>query len=162
MKHYYQILVDTFVGHRLPPYGGRARKRLLTTPRFYLFDVGVRNVAAELPLDVRLLNSDGGVLLEHWVAQELRARASYLGRAHRVSFWRTATGAEVDFVWETPREDVPIEVKWATRPQPGDARHLETFLEAYRDRAKRGLVVCRCEQPQQLTERVRAVPWHML
>ena len=32
---------------RQVPYGGRTRKRLLTSPRFHLLDVGVRNVAAE-------------------------------------------------------------------------------------------------------------------
>jgi predicted AAA+ superfamily ATPase len=162
IKNYYQILVDTFVGHWLPPYGRRSRKRLITTPRFYLFDVGVRNVAAELPLHARLLNTEGGLLLEHWVAQELLTRAGYLGRGYRVSFWRTTTGAEVDLVWETPREDVPIEVKWTERPQPGDARHLEAFLDEIPQRSKRGLLVCRCPEPQQLTRRVRAVPWRAL
>ncbi len=100
--------------------------------------------------------------LEHWVAQELIARAGYAGRPHRVSFWRTAYGAEVDFVWEAPREDIPIEVKWTARPRPGDARHLETFLDEFPGRARRGLLVCRCAHPQQLTDRVRALPWHAL
>src|SRR3972149_1841843 len=26
----------------------------------------------------------------------------------------------------SPREDIPIAVKWTARPRPGDARHLET------------------------------------
>ncbi|MCI0586697.1 MAG: AAA family ATPase [Planctomycetes bacterium] len=162
LKNYYQVLVDTFVGHWMPAYAARTRKRLLTTPRFYLFDVGVRNAAAEVPLDARLLNAQGGPLLEHWVAGELRTRAAYAGRGHRVSFWRTTYGVEVDFVWESPREDVPIEVKWTERPTPGDARHLEIFLDEHRSRARRGYLVCRCPEPQQLTRRVRAVPWHAL
>ena len=162
LKSYYQVLVDTFAGHWVVAYARRARKRLLTTPRFYFFDVGVRNAAAELPIEARLADAQAGTLLEQWVAQELIARASYLGRGHRVSFWRTASGAEVDFVWETPREDTPIEVKWTARPRPSDARHLETFLDLYPSRARRGLLVCRCDKPEQLTDRIRAVPWHAL
>lgn len=162
LKNYYQVLVDTFVGHWLPAYGRRTRKRLLTTPRFYFFDVGVRNAAAELPLSVRLSDGQGGPLLEHWVAQELLARAAYLGRGYRVSFWRTSYGVEVDFVWETAREDLPIEVKWTEHPRPTDARHLETFLDEFPSRARTGLLVCRCARPQQLTERVRAIPWQAL
>jgi len=162
LKTYYQVLVDSFVGHWMTAYGSRARKRLLTTPRFYLFDVGVRNAAADLEPGASLLKTQGGRLLEHWIAQDLMARASYLGRGHRVSFWRTASGAEVDFVWETPRVDTPIEVKWTDRPSPADARHLETFLDLHPGRAKRGLVVCRCSAAQQLTERVRAIPWSAL
>jgi predicted AAA+ superfamily ATPase len=162
LKNYFQVLVDTFVGYWLPIYARRTRKRLLTTPRFYFFDLGVRNAAAELPLDARLADVHAGPLLEHWVAQDLIARAGYRGRGHRISFWRTASGAEVDFVYESPREDVPIEVKWTARPRPSDARHLEAFLSQYPDRARRGLLVCRCPSPEQLSERVQAIPWHAL
>ncbi len=162
LKIYYQVLVDSFVGHWLLPYARRSRKRLLSTPRFYFFDLGVRNAAAELPLDAPVASEGGGVLLEHWVAQELVARASYAGRGYRVSFWRTSTGVEVDFVWETPKGDLPIEVKWTERPRPQDARHLEKFLDEYPTRARRGLLVCRCPEPQQLTDRVRAIGWERL
>jgi predicted AAA+ superfamily ATPase len=162
LKTYYQVLVDTFVGHWMNAYSRSARRRLLTTPRFYFFDVGVRNAAAEVPFDVRLLNVEGGRLLEHWVAEDLLARAGYLGRGHRVSFFRTVSGVEVDFVWETPREDIPIEVKWTDSPRPTDARHLEKFLGEFPIRARRALLVCRCPEAQQLTKRVKAIPWQNL
>ncbi len=81
-------------------------------------------------------------------------------RRHGVSFWRSASGAEVDYVWEGPREDVPVEVKWTTHRRPADARHVETFLSEYPSRAKRGLVVCRCERAEQLSDRVVAMPWN--
>ncbi len=162
LKLYYQVLVDTFVGHWLTPYSRRTRKRLLTAPRFLFFDLGVRNAAADLVPGPGLPDEMWGGLLEHWVGQELIARAGYAGRGHRVSFWRTTYGAEVDFVWESPGEDIPIEVKWTARPRPIDARHLETFLDDFKGRARRGLLVCRCPEPQQLTDRVRAVPWDRL
>ena len=160
LKNYYQVLEDTFVGTWLRPYGRPGRKRLLATPRFLFFDMGVRNAAAGLPADRALLGSEGPSLLEQWVGLELTYRAAYLGRGHRVGFWRAVSGAEVDFVWEGPREDVPIQVKWTARPRPQDARHVETFLAEYPGRARRGLVVCRCERPEQLSERVLAVPWN--
>jgi predicted AAA+ superfamily ATPase len=162
IKTYYKVLVDTFAGHWMTIYRGRTRKRLLTTPRFYLLDVGVRNAAAETMMRRRVPDELGGALLEQLVAQELIARAAYSGRGHRVSFWRTTYGVEADLVWEAPREDVPIEVKWTARPRPVDARHLETFLDEFPRRARCGLVVCRCPEPQQLTKRVRAIPWDRL
>lgn len=161
LKNFYQVLEDTFAGHRMGSYGRQSRKRILTTPRFYLFDGGVRTAAAGTPFDERVLETSGGDLLEHWVGLELLGRARILGRSHGVSFWRTTSGAEVDFVWETPREDLPIEVKWTRRPTPSDARHLEAFLDLF-PRAKRGLVVCRTAAAEQLTERVRAIPWSEL
>jgi predicted AAA+ superfamily ATPase len=162
LKTYYQVLVDTFLGWWLPGYSGSSRKRLLTTPRFCFFDIGVRNAAAGLPAQRSLLDVQGGRLLEHWVGQELAARTSYLGRGHRLSYWRTAHGVEVDFVVETPRSDLPIEVKWTERPRPEDARHVETFLDDHGSRAKKGFVVCRCPARQQLTDRVVAIPWSEL
>lgn len=162
LKTFYQVLEDTFVGYRMSAYGHPGRKRLLSTPRFYLFDLGVRNAAAHVPFDPGVLETQGGPMLEHWVALELLHRAEYRGRGHTVSFWRTVAGAEVDLIWESPGEDIPIEVKWTSRPAPADARHLELFLDSYPRRARRGLIVCRCEAPQQLSRRVTAIPWTAL
>jgi uncharacterized protein len=164
LRLYYQILIDTFTGYWLEPFATRSRKRLLTTPKFFLFDLGVRNAAARLPLDASLLRLHGGALLEQWVGLELIHRVKHLGTGYRVGFWRTVGGAEVDFVIGTPRETVPIEVKWTDRPTPQDARHLELFLkDSPGDRpAKRGYVVCRVPDRRRLTERVTALPWDQL
>jgi len=85
-----------------------------------------------------------------------------MGRGHRVSFWRTVDGVEVDFVFEGPGEDLPIEVKLTERPRAEDVRHVELFLDMFGNRSTRGLVVCRCERAQQWTERVTAIPWSQL
>ncbi len=162
LKNYYQVLEETFTGFWMRPYGVPGRKRLLSTPRFFLFDTGVRNAAAGLPPSRALLGAEGPSLIEQWVGLELYYRAAYMGTGHAVSFWRTASGAEVDFVWQSPREDVPIEVKWTERPRRGDIRHVETFLSDYPKRARRGLLVCRCPRPERLSDRVTAIPWDWL
>jgi predicted AAA+ superfamily ATPase len=162
IRNFYQVLVDTFVGYWVPPYGRAGRKEILSTPRFVFFDTGVRNAAAELPLSRDLLKTQAGPLFEQWVLAELIHRTSYLGRTHGVSFWRTRHGAEVDAVVETPKEDIPIEVKWTDNPRPTDARHLETFIESFAPRTKRGYVVCRVPQARRLSERVTAIPWDEL
>jgi len=162
LRLYYQVLVDTFVGYPVAAYGTPGRKRLLTTPRFLLFDLGVRHAAMRKGFSGALTPDEGGRALEHWVGLELVHRAAYQGRDHGVSFWRTTTGAEVDYVWQTPGEEVPIEVKWTENPGPGDARHVETFLDLYPAKARRGLVVCRVARPRQLTERTQAIPWSAL
>jgi predicted AAA+ superfamily ATPase len=162
IRNFYQVLVDTFVGTWIGPYGRSGRKEILSTPRFLFFDVGVRNAAADLPLSRGLLKTEAGSLFEQWVLLELLARTAYLGRGHGVSFWKTRHGAEVDAVVETPRGDIPIEVKWTENPRPTDARHLELFLDAYPRRATRGFVVCRVPSPRKLTDRVTAIPWRAM
>lgn len=161
IRDYYHVLVDTFVGDWLEPFVRSHRKRLLTTPKFFFFDLGVRNAAARLALDDNLLAIQGGDLLEHWVGLELMHRARMLGRAYRVGFWRTVGGAEVDFVLRTPQEVVPIEVKWTGNPTLRDARHILRFFDDHPD-ARQGYVVCRVSEPRQLHERVTAIPWSEL
>lgn len=100
--------------------------------------------------------------MEHLVGLELIQKAAYSGRGYRVSFWRTVSGAEVDFIFEMPEEDVPIEVKWTDMPTDRDARHVNKFLELNPERAKRGYVVCRVPQAQELSENVLAIPFEDL
>lgn len=162
LRTFYQVLEDTFIGYRIPAVGAAGRKRVLTTPRFLFFDNGVRNAAAHLRLGDNLLKTQKGQLFENWVGQELMHRCLYAGRAYRLSFWRTAHGAEVDYVLETPDEVIPIEVKATESPSEADARHVKLFLAAYPGRAKRGYVVCRCSAPRRLTETIEAIPWNYL
>ena len=113
-------------------------------------------------MDNRLLKIHGQRLFEQWVGLELIHRAGYLGAGYRVSFFRTVNGLEVDFIVETPAEIIPVEVKYTERSVPSDAKSIERFLELYPGRAHRGFVVCRCNEPQQLSERVIAIPWWQL
>lgn len=162
LKNYYQVLSDTFLGYWIRSYKKSIRKRLLTTPAFYFFDLGVRNAAAELRLNETLLPTVGGPLLEHLVGLELIRKAGYSGKGYNVSFWRTVSGAEVDFIFETPQGDIPIKVKWTDSPMPKHARHVEKFINLYPERATRGYVVCRVPAAQQLSEKVTALPFEAL
>lgn len=162
LRTFYQVLEDTFVGYRIPAFGARSRRRILTTPKFIFFDLGVRNAAARLSFSKSLLHVQAGQLFENWVGLELLHRCQYAGRAFRVSFWRTASHAEVDFVLETPREAIPIEVKWTESPRETDAGHINRFLAEYPDRARRGYIICRCPEPRQITRRICALPWNLI
>jgi predicted AAA+ superfamily ATPase len=159
LRTYYQVLEDTFVGYRIPAYGAAGRKRVLTTPRFLFCDNGVRNAAARYRFTNDLLKTQMGRLFENWVGQELMHRSLYAGRGYRLSFWRTAHGAEVDYVLETPEEVIPVEVKATDSPSLVDASHLKLFLETYPKQARRGFVVCRCRAPRRLADNIEAIPW---
>jgi predicted AAA+ superfamily ATPase len=159
LRNFYQVLEDTYVGLRIQPFG-RSRRRILQAPRFLMFDLGVRHVLADLPLNADLLKLDAGHIFEQWVLAELFYRCRYLGKGYGVSTWQTTTGAEVDAIVETPGEAIPVEVKWTESPSPHDARHVETFLALHSKLSHRGYVVCRCPRQQQLTDHVTAIPWN--
>lgn len=158
VKSYYQLLEDMFIGFRVTAFSGSPRKSLLSTERFFFFDVGVRNAAAELPLSTAAARANPGPLFEQWVGIELWKRLQYLGGG-KLHYLRTKAGAEVDFIIARGGRLVPIEVKWTERPSVGDARQLTAFLNEHPKRARHGYVVCRCAAPLALTDRVTALPW---
>jgi len=161
IQSYYAILEDMFIGFALPAYSGSARQGVLTTPRFYFFDVGVRHSAARLPVAIAAVLANPGPLFEQWVGIEIWKRLGYLGEG-RLSYFRTKSGIEVDFIVEHGDRLIPIEVKWTDRPGPSDARHLQRFLSDHSKTAPMGYIVCRCKHPLQLAPNIRAIPWHQL
>lgn len=161
VKTYYQLLEDMFIGFRITALSGSPRKSLLSTERFCFFDVGVRNAAAELPLETAAARANPGPLFEQWIGIELWKRLQYLGGG-KLHYLRTKAGAEVDFIVARGNRLIPIEVKWTEHPTRGDARHLLTFLDEYPNRARKGWLICRCSAPLALTDRVTALPWSWL
>jgi predicted AAA+ superfamily ATPase len=160
IKSHYQLLEDMFVGFHVPAFSRSPRKNLLSTPRYYIFDLGVRHAASGVMPGADVVLTDPGRFLEHWVVCELRKRIQYLGEGS-LHYFRTKDGAEIDAIVELGGEVIPIEVKWTARPGKGDAAALERFLAKTRG-ARRGYVVCRCPRPAKLTTRVTAIPWHAL
>jgi predicted AAA+ superfamily ATPase len=158
VKAYYQLVEDMFIGFRVTAFSGSPRKSLLSTERFCFFDVGVRNAAAELPLQAAAVRANPGPLFEQWVGIELWKRLQYLGHG-KLHYLRSKAGAEVDYVISRGGRFIPLEVKWTERPTAGDARHLRTFLDEHRGTARHGYVVCRCAAPLAIDDRITALPW---
>ncbi len=161
VKAYYQLLEDMFVGVRIPGFSNSSRKRLLSTPRFMLFDLGVRHAAAGLVPSKDTVLADPGPLFEQWVGLQLWRRLQYCGHGS-LCHWHTQEGAEIDFIVEQAGIFTPIEVKWCEHPCATDARHVRVFLEEQGTRAPRGYVVCRCARPMEIAKNVIALPWHCL
>ena len=136
-----------------------SRKKLTKSPRFLIFDLGVRRACARE--GQRLTLQRKGELFEQWVGLELCRHARSLGRTRQVTFWRDPAGPEVDWIWQNEGELVPFEVKWSASPDRRDARHLETFMSEYPE-SSQGFVVCQTPVRYQLTDRIQALPWQEL
>lgn len=161
VQAYYQLLEDMYVGFSVPSYSGNPRKAVVSSRRFYFFDLGVRNAISGAPIDESAVRLDPGHYFEQWVGVELFRKLSYLGEG-QLYHYRTRGGAEIDFIVRRGNELIPIEAKWTSNPTMKDARHLATFLDESQGAAKKAYIVCRCPLPQQLDERIVALPWQML
>ena len=97
---YFSILEDTLLGYFLPAYRPSVKIREQTHPKFYWFDPGVARAAAGLlfePVD-RLWK---GIALENMIYHELKVYNLTQNRNRLISFYRTGSGVEIDFVIET-------------------------------------------------------------
>src|SRR3989338_3602527 len=108
LMRYLTILKKTFVCLESRPFFTNRRKELVKAPRFYFVDCGFRNSTIQSfgELEER---PDRGQLNENFVATEL----AYKG--YELRYWRTKTGAEVDFVIEKEGRPLPVEVKTTLR-----------------------------------------------
>ncbi len=160
IREYYQILVDCLVAEKVEALShSRTRKKLIKSPKFLIYDLGVRRLAAGEGLDVP--DKYMGDLFEQWVGLELLRQIKTSPKKCSLLFWRDTTGAEVDWVVGKENRYVPVEVKWTKNPRTQDARHLKTFLEEYPN-SSHGYVICRIPRAQKLAENITALPFQDL
>ena len=138
VKEYYQILVDTLLGTMLAPYKKRQdRNVIVRAGKFYLFDVGVAGAITHRQIP-RAKGEQFGRALEHFILMELLAYRAYRKLDYEVSFWRTKSGLEVDFI--LGQGAVAIEVKGTSRIDGADLRPLKAFVQLHPP--ARAYVVC--------------------
>ncbi len=162
IREFYQILEDTLIVERVDPFLKNARKRILSSSRYYFFDTGVRNVLARLPLEPRILSVQRGPLFEQAVILEISRRIRTLNLNYKVHYWRTSGGAEVDCVLDTGEKIIPIEIKSCSRVDKSDVKGLHIFLQDYASLATKGYVIFTGQRPEKITPNITAIPWNEL
>ena len=152
VREYYYILEDTFLGFMLPAFTKTLKRKAITTAKFYLFDVGVRHQLTnvrDLPPQSTLF----GEALEHLIAMELRAYLSYRRLPQELSYWRSTSGMEVDFIIG---DEVAIEVKSTLRAHEKHLKGLMAFQEECI--AKRYILVSLDPIPKKLKSGIEMMP----
>jgi len=128
---YIEILESAHILGMLRPFAGGKRSELTRSPKIYWLDLGLRNrVLADFrPLQQR---QDMGPLLENWVYTEIEKTRPSLAR---LFFWRSKSGAEVDFILADGQRLLAIEVKSSHSSGKKIPRSLRSFLSAYKPTA---------------------------
>jgi len=130
VEEYFQITEDLLLATRLPVFTKRAKRRMVSHPKFYYFDVGVYRMLRPMgPFDTP--EEAEGPALESLVLQELRAINEYFSLGYTFYFWRTQDKLEVDFVLYGPQGLIAIEVKRARKIHPEDLKGLKAFQQDY-------------------------------
>jgi predicted AAA+ superfamily ATPase len=125
VREHFQVLDDTLMGFQLPAYRQTRRRKPVATSKFYLFDVGVANALLKRGR-IEPGSELFGAALEHLVFLELRAWLDYRRHDEELTFWRSHSGFEVDFL---VGGRLAIEVKATRRVSPRDTRGLRALAE---------------------------------
>lgn len=130
VKEYYQILIDTLLGYYVWPYRKKVGRQIISsTPKFYLFDVGVSTYLSQnLPISV-LKGENAGKALEQYIYQELIAYKTLYDLDFKITYWRTKTKLEVDFI--LGKGDVAIEIKISNKVRSVELKGLKAFAEEH-------------------------------
>jgi predicted AAA+ superfamily ATPase len=127
---YFEILRDLLIGYFLPPFTKKAKRRLISHPKFYYFDPGVyRAIRPTGPYDMP--GELGGISLETLVHQQINAVNDLLELGYKMYYFRTSTGVEVDFVLYGKKGIKAIEVKANKRFQDNMLSGLKSFRTDY-------------------------------
>jgi predicted AAA+ superfamily ATPase len=129
VRRFFQILEDTLLCFRIPPFSPKSSgRRVSQRDRVVLFDVGVRNAL----LGVHRSSppaTDKGRLFEQWFVLQCLAFI----RAHRLPWkvfgYRTDAGAEVDLVIDTGPRILAIECKLGRTVATRNLGGLRSFAE---------------------------------
>jgi predicted AAA+ superfamily ATPase len=129
VSRYAAILDEAHVVTLLRPWVSGKRAELTGTPKVYFCDNGIRNaVLARFREPDR--REDLGILWENWVFSEILKALRPL--TDGCGFWRTRSGAEVDFVVESRGRLIAIEVKAGSAGRLRLSRAARSFIEAIR------------------------------
>jgi len=162
VKEFYNILEDTLVVERVEPYLKSARKRILSSSKYYFFDLGVRNILSRFPLASDLVNTQKGTLFEHAVMLEVIRRVKTLNKNYKICYWRTSAGAEVDCIIDLGTRIIPIEIKSSSYIAQSEIKGLKSFLGDYGKLAKHGYVIKMGGRKEVLADNITAIPWNCL
>jgi len=156
VKDYFQILSDTLLATLLEPFKIRQNRQVISkAPKFYLFDVGVAGILTSRHLDEERGEAFGKAF-EHFIFMELKAYRSYRDLNFPIHYWRTKTGAEVDFI--LGKAEVAIEVKGSGKTSSSDLKALSIFRDEFSPR--QAILVCN-EKSERVVNKIRILPWRI-
>lgn len=130
IQNYFRILNDLLLSHTLPAFTKKAKRRLITTEKFYYFDAGVyQSLRPKGLLDNP--NEIGGMALETVFLQSALAINDYHHFRYEFYYWRTVGGVEVDLIAYGEKSLIAFEIKHSKQITPKMLHGLKHFKQDY-------------------------------
>lgn len=157
-KAWLSILETSGIVSLVEPYNVRTSKRLVRTPKLYFRDTGLccwlNNIRTVEQLEESPL---AGAMVETWAFAQLLRNYGNRGLDPDISYYRDASGAEVDFILQEGNTLYPLEVKASEYPHISDLKHVKAIPPG-RCKLAPGMVLCTATKPRDLTHGATAFP----
>jgi len=128
VEKYLDLLGKVFVIFKVRGLSRNLRKEVSKSPKYYFYDLGVRNVLINNFNPINLRN-DIGMLWENYIISERIKKQEYTDIQANNYFWRTYDKKEIDFVEERSGKLYGYEIKW----QPKQISPPKDWKKAYPD-----------------------------
>jgi hypothetical protein len=115
VKNYCWYAEETYILKRITPFFRNIRSEISKSPSVYFSDIEFKNYALGVFGNLRRPD-DLGFSFQNLVYLILREKVRWTGA--QIHFWRTTSKAEIDFVIDTGRDVVPVEVKYKELETP--------------------------------------------
>jgi len=128
VKEYFNILEQTMIGYLIPGFTATTKRRAISAPKFYYFDVGIVNYLLKRTRMAQGTEAFGHAF-EHFLIQEIIAYLGYTSSDEKLTYWRTSGGYEVDCIIGNGR--IAIEFKSCDEVKSRHIKGLKAFKEEY-------------------------------
>lgn len=126
---YIDLLEKVFVIYRMPGFSKNLRKEITKNKKIYFYDLGIRNAILE-DFTLPEKRQDIGHVWENFIISERLKRNAYLRTHVNSFFWRTYTGAELDYIEQGSGELNGFEIKWGDKISKPPKSWTENYNEA--------------------------------
>ncbi len=123
---YIDLLEKSFVVFRLSGFSRNLRKEITRNDKVYFYDLGIRNMVIGNFNPVSQRN-DVGALWENFLIVERMKRLAYTKVHAQTYFWRTYTGAELDYIEEREGTLAGYEFKFGAKSAKCPAAWSQTY-----------------------------------
>jgi uncharacterized protein len=132
VSRYLSLMEEAHVVRLIPPFAGGKRREVTGARKAFFVDNGLRNAVLGRTRQTAEDSPERGRLVENWVFSELLKGLPWI---QPIRYWRSLSGAEVDFVIEGPRGLLGVEVKGSALHRPRLTRSSRSFIQAYQPEA---------------------------
>lgn len=142
VKEWISILEASFIVMRLQPYYENFGKRVIKAPKLYFTDVGLATYLLGIEtIDQLARDPLRGSLVENLIILEIMKARLNRGLDPQLYYFRDAQGHEVDLLYQSANQLVPIEIKSAQTYHRDFLKNIHFFHQLVGARAPRSFVV---------------------